>query len=229
MLTPTQIQRMCTNYYVADYEVRRFPLFIYVYGTHASHGRLPSHRRSSVSWLHGFRPTTATTTCSLHQKPKKSAPMSCRCLARCLAWRRTFPHTSTYRTSGDWLLWLHSGLVDTIMAVMLIQFLFVLHIFLCYGIQCNGNLRFPPNHSVWHYVRATVCSCCRASCPPRTLLPLPSARALLPLHLARGVVISCLVAGAVGKRVHWMNHTYWARHISRARYLIKLVARSLDE
>lgn len=26
MLTPTQIQRMCTNYYVADYEVRCFPI-----------------------------------------------------------------------------------------------------------------------------------------------------------------------------------------------------------
>ena len=104
MLTPTQIQRMCTNYYVADYEVR---VTLMCETSHRSivYHRLQSPQRSSVSSLHGFHPTTATTTYFLRQRPRRLARTSCHSLGRFLVWKLTFPHTSMSHISGDSRLW----------------------------------------------------------------------------------------------------------------------------
>ena len=76
MLTPTQIQRMCTNYYVADYEVCTLSVSIRSTADFTL-ARLLSRLRSSVWWPLASMLTTGMTTCSFPQKRKKWARTNC--------------------------------------------------------------------------------------------------------------------------------------------------------
>lgn len=71
MLSPMQIQRMCTNYYVADYEVRWFLASRTGAETLTESTRIRFRRRSSEWWPLEFKLTIAMTIFSCHQSRKK--------------------------------------------------------------------------------------------------------------------------------------------------------------
>ena len=88
MLTPTQIQRMCTNYYVADYEVRQHTACILPIPTDAS-SRTQYPPKSCASSPPACRRMTGTTTCFFLPRRRRWARTSCRYRARYRGWRRT--------------------------------------------------------------------------------------------------------------------------------------------
>jgi hypothetical protein len=107
MLSPTQIQRMCTNYYVADYEVLAVlspnPKPKNTDTLHRTRFRL----RSCVLSQPESRLTTAMTIYSLLQRPRRSTLMSYPSREKSLAWRPTYPHILMFRISDAWPpLWL---------------------------------------------------------------------------------------------------------------------------
>ena len=69
MLSPMQIQRLCTNYYVADYEVSR-TLHKQVAETEALH-RIRFLPTSCESWQLEWRPVIATTTSCLRLRARR--------------------------------------------------------------------------------------------------------------------------------------------------------------
>jgi hypothetical protein len=101
-----QIQRLCTNYYVADYEVSCAIVVILMDAN-------PRYRtrfllRSCV-WLRlGSRPMTVTIISFSPQKPRRLALMSSHSLETFLAWRPMSLHTLMSHISDDWLLLWHN-------------------------------------------------------------------------------------------------------------------------
>ena len=135
MLTPTQIQRMCTNYYVADYEVcpTRSPVIedSPKYTCADPHlARDPPCRRLTGVSQRSQRPPFARTRdgggwpVRAPATPGSLRPGDLRpCIPQCPAPEET-------RCSGS---------IAVLMSAMLIRVSFC--ILLCYGLQCNGNLR----------------------------------------------------------------------------------------
>lgn len=69
MLSPMQIQRLCTNYYVADYEVSQ-ALQNGVTRTQ-SPSRIRFRQISCELWRLGWRLVTVTTTSCLHRRARR--------------------------------------------------------------------------------------------------------------------------------------------------------------
>lgn len=136
MLTPTQIQRMCTNYYVADYEVRCLVLrgesLADTVPSDTDLPRDPSRRRITSIAQRPQRPP-APCTRDGGGRPVRAA------LAPRGVWagdvRARIPECAPSAEARC------SGSIAGALAVMSIRFSIDLHISLCYGIQCNGNLR----------------------------------------------------------------------------------------
>ena len=77
MLSPMQIQRLCANYYVADYEVSR-TLRVKVTGTQTLH-RIQFLQISCESWLLEWRPAIVMTIFCLRLRAKRLDHTSSHC------------------------------------------------------------------------------------------------------------------------------------------------------
>ena len=141
MLTPTQIQRMCTNYYVADYEVRRCHShrisMMLIESTDADFARDPACSRLTGFAQRPQRPPPARARDGGGRALRTPPP------ARGL-WagdlRACIPQRSASAEARG------SGSIAVLVGVMSIRVSFCIS--LCYGIRCNGNLRlFPDHHS----------------------------------------------------------------------------------
>ena len=109
MLSPMQIQRMCTNYYVADYEVRPANQGLTSIHPHLRNCRIQFHLKFSASSLHGCKRTTGMTTYFSHRKQKKLAHTNCHSPAKSRDWRRMFLHILMFLTCGVLPPWFHSN------------------------------------------------------------------------------------------------------------------------
>lgn len=88
MLSPSQIQRMCTNYFVADYEVSLDGIGIGELACSQT-CRTRSRQRSCGSSRRASSLMTGMTTYSSRRRARTWGRTSCRCRGMSLDWRRT--------------------------------------------------------------------------------------------------------------------------------------------
>ena len=159
MLSPSQIQRMCTNYFVADYEVCATAGL--TLSNSDSLYSIPFLPRSFGLWLLVSSRTTATITCYCHRRARTLDHMSFLFLEMCPDWRRMFRPTSMCLTFAALRHWFHRiffNVFSCYIRLVITSSIYSGHL-LQSGVQVRRCIRLVGGFVAGHSPQPTQCLC----------------------------------------------------------------------